>query len=169
MDTASVLISVLGILGTLGGVVIGAWFTGRNERLLLQESHRREDRRARIDACVEFLTVFRQFRTYVLTHEVATVVQPGDDGRDVAFVKDAPEYTDAVQRVIGQLRLLEGGQGPIVEAAKGVQEAHRKLVLARARGGSAGVPPELMETARGAERQFTRVAHQELSLSALPQ
>ena len=103
----------------------------RPKPLLLHESHRREDRQARIDACVEFLATFRKFRTYVLTHDLIVVVQPADDGCDVAFIKDSPEYTDAVQRVIGRLRLLEGGQSPLVDAASEVQEAHRKLVLAR--------------------------------------
>lgn len=101
----------------------------------------------------------------MLTHDVTAVVQPADDGRDVAFIKEASEYTDAVQRVIGRLRLLEGGRGPLVEAAREVQEAHRKLVLARVRRRSGSVPTEVMEAAREAERDFILIAHHELRLS----
>lgn len=105
----------------------------------------------------------------MLTHEVTAVVQPADDGRDVAFIKDASEYTDAVQRVIGQLRLLEGGHGALVEVAKDVQEAHRRLVLARVRRQSTGVPPEVMEAARRAERNFILIAYHEPRLSGAGQ
>jgi hypothetical protein len=68
--------------------------------------------------------------------------------------------------VIGRLRLIEGGQGPVVEAAKEVQEAHRKVILARAQQGSTGIPAEVMRAARGAEQHFVLTAQQELSLNA---
>lgn len=168
MDTASALITIAGILGTLGGVIIGTWFTGRNERFLLRETHRREDRQARIDACVEFLATYRLFRSYVVTHDVAVVVSSTDEGRDLAYIKDAPEHIDAVQQVLGRLLLLEGGQGPLVEAAREVQQVHRDLVLARAREPSSSVPPKAIEAALRAEQDFILIAHRELSLD-LPQ
>jgi hypothetical protein len=170
VNAVSALITVAGIFGTLGGVVVGAWLTNRNDRWLLEERHHREDRQARINACIEFLAVFRQFRTFVLTHDLKVVIQPSAmPGREVAFIKDAPAYTDAVQRVIGQLRLLEGGQTAIVAASADVQEASRQIVLARSKRWPKALPAELVEQARKAEREFIRIAHRELGMSNQPE
>jgi len=170
MDTASALITIAGILGTLGGVIIGTWFTGRNERFLLRETHRREDRQARIDACVEFLATYRLFRSYVVTHDVAVVVSSTDEGRDLAYIKDAPEHIDAVQQVLGRLLLLEGGQGPLVEAARESSASAPRPCSGRegAREPSSSVPPKAIEAALRAEQDFILIAHRELSLD-LPQ
>jgi hypothetical protein len=157
--------TVLGITGALAGVALGAWFSSRNERWRVREAYRREDHQARVRACINFLTEFRRVRVFLLTSQIDVVLQPGaSPDSEVAFVRGAPAITDAMQSVVAELRLLEGGETPIYQAAAAVQAAARQMFLARSRQPEGPLPVSVVEAAREAERAFVRVAHQELEL-----
>lgn len=58
---------IVGVAGTLGGVAVGSLLSHRSQRALLRENQRQELARAREQAYVEFLAVYRSFRSFLMS------------------------------------------------------------------------------------------------------
>lgn len=168
IDVVTAAIGAIGILGALGGVALGAWLTGRNERRMLLESHRREDHQLRVDACVAFLVAYRRLIRYVLREDPEVVMSPDRQlGDEVFFVKGSREYVDAAHEALARLDLLEGGiETPIIKAAYRVRVGFRRVSVARAACPKGALPDDVVDEAVEAELAFARVASAELSQSA---
>jgi hypothetical protein len=169
MDVGGVAASATGAVAALGGVALNAWFSARRDRELADALQDREDRHLRLQACIEFLTVFRQYRNFIVAGTYDVALQRDADGEiRTAFIKDHPEYTDAVHRVIGNLRLLEGTNTPIVTAAKVVQDLSRQMIIMRNADSARPLPAEIVDQMKAAERAFTATANAELGIASSP-
>jgi hypothetical protein len=160
----------IGAAVALGGVGLGAWLTGRLQRDLLKQTHRREDRRAREDAYVAVLVAFRTFRVF-LTAE-APIVRLGavsPSGKRVPLIEGGTAYLDAVQEALARLQVLEGDDTPVVRAAVQLERSFLDLAIARANHPPGDMSdPELLAV-RAAESAYARTAHQQLQrFDALP-
>lgn len=165
MDAVGAVVGVAGIVGTLGGVGLGGLLTLRRERLIQQIVHRREWRQQRLDACVEYLAAYRQFRGRLFVQDIqVTLSERSPLGEEFAFVQGAQESIDAVRRAGGRLLLLEAGASPIVDAATRITKTFEALAVARGKQGPGLLPGDLVEAARDAEREFARVVQHELTL-----
>ena len=154
----------LGALGSglaaLVGVALGGWLTSRSQRRLLELEHRREQRRSREEAYVALLAAYRRFRVFVLTQAEGVDVVGGPPG--VPLVRDAGEYSDAVQDATARVQLLSGS-ADVLSASRALSRAFRDVARARATHPRGAVPDLLIDAARQAELHFAEAARSDLS------
>jgi hypothetical protein len=167
MGQASLVVAVVGtiaaLVGALGGAAVGSLLSGRYQRLILLDTHRREDRQARVAACSQFLVRYRTFRVFLQKEAPRVVPAAGSGpGRLIPFIEGGQTHEEAIHEAAGHLQFLEGGPSPIVEAATQVHQALRQLALARGRLPDGPLPDDVVEVSREAEREFVRVATREL-------
>ncbi|GAA3390821.1 hypothetical protein GCM10020369_46290 [Cryptosporangium minutisporangium] len=142
---------------------LGGRLSERRDRFLLRATQEREERRERLDACIEFLASFRRYRAMLLTEDPEVELPPGRPaGAEVAFIKNSREYSDAAQGATARLLLVEGGESAVVLAAQRVSASLHQLAVARGRQGPGALPDDVVERSRHAEQEFARVVQAEL-------
>jgi hypothetical protein len=152
----------IGAVAALGGVGLGSWLSGRFQRDLLRQAHRREDRRTREDAYVAVLVAFRKFRVFVTTEATSVRLGAPSPGGPVPLIDGGKDYLDAVQEAVARLQVLEGDSTPVVLAASRLQRAFLELAQARADHEPGDMSEPRMHAIRTAEADYARTAHHEL-------
>jgi hypothetical protein len=155
-------------LFALSGVGLGSWLTGRSQRILLIESHRRDAQRAREDACVYFLVAFRQFRSFLMTEPAVVRVVKADGQPDhlgTPVVEGATRYWEAMREATARLEILMGPRSPVRAESRHVFAAISAVARARASCGPGEVPESIIQSAQHAEEVFADVVRQELEAS----
>jgi hypothetical protein len=154
----------VGVLGTLGGVLLGARSSQRAQRQLLKLTVRSEERRLRSATYAEYLAALRKFRIFIMTQatDVTVIESPELTGGFVALVEGANEYMDSLQGIAAQVLLLVGPSSPIYAATVELHQTLWRLARARSSEPSMILPRELVEEARQAEKQFVTLAHADL-------
>ena len=152
---------LIGVLGTLGGVGLGAWLTGRQQRELLRENHRHLVVQERAAAYIEFLASYRQFRRFIQT-ESTVGVKGGLSASSVPVIEGADSYWNMAEQARVQMELLTI-DSRIREAGYKVMNAFQSVALARTQYAADDIPSEIIDAARGAEHEFLHLAREDIS------
>ena len=153
---------LLGVLGALLGVVLGAVLSDRSQRSLLRESRRSEQRQARESAYVEFLAVYRSFRSYLMSEEITVRVVERADGRPLPVISGSNRYWDAVAVARARVHIVAGINTQVYEVAESVKDALDTVAVARATHGPGEIPLSTLDVLRRAELEFARAARMDL-------
>ncbi|MEE6274560.1 hypothetical protein V2J56_14515 [Georgenia sp. MJ206] len=154
---------VAAALGALVGVALGALLTYLAQKALLERGHVLACGVSREDAYVEYLGAYRQFRTVLLTQEVAVRLVPRDDdaSANVAVVDEAASW-EVVEQATARLLIVAADNQVVLAAATAVRHALKDIAKARATCRPGAVPTRLVKQAKDAEIAFARVAQADL-------
>lgn len=153
-----VVVSLIGTLGVLAGVALGAILSARAQNRVwqLQAAERSAEERRRIYG--EFLAAARVWRATVMSLEVPIVNastisrQPHADGGDAAI------STIRLRMEVG----LVAHDSETTETARVIIAEVRSLSEARANAAAGQVPTEIIDRCRRAEGAFVAAARAEL-------
>jgi hypothetical protein len=154
---------LLGVAGALGGVGLGAVLTDRSQRALFRESRRSEEKQARESAYVEYLSVYRSFRSYLMTENITVKVVERPDGSSTPVVSGSTRYWRAVATARARLHIIADADTEIFHAAESVKDALDAVAKARATYGPGEIPMATLNRLRQAELEFARVARIDLA------
>jgi len=153
----------LGVFGALLGVALGGWLSTRGEAKLLQEAHQEADRQFRANAYIEYLTVHRRFRRFLLTEtvQVKLVRHVGRGNGNTPVIDDSTAHWEAVERARSTLEIWPSANN-LMPRAGDVTAALYDVARARASCAPGEVPMPIVDVARKAEHEFAQAARVDL-------
>jgi hypothetical protein len=154
--------TVVGTVGALVGVILGAWWTARSQRTLLKETQRQSAVQARESAYTEFLVAYRRFRRFLMTEPVKVRLVERPEGEKAApLIDGAADYWESVDSSRATLEILAGDRIPS-DTWWNVHYAFMAIARARAACGPGEIPDDLIHAASTAEKAFIQAARDEL-------
>jgi hypothetical protein len=154
---------LVGVAGTLGGVAVGSLLSDRSQRALLRENQRQASARAREDAYVEFLAVFRSFRSFLMGEPVNVKVIHRPDGGVTTVIEGAAKLWESVASARARVHILAGVDSPVYIAAEKVKDALTLVAAAREGHGPGEIPTETLDVLRHAELEFAAKAQLDIT------
>lgn len=156
--------ALIGVIGALVGVALGAGVGQRGQRRLLLMNDSINERRARLNAYGDYLSALRRFRVFIMVEATSvTVIQdPALTQGFVVLIEGSREYMDALQDAGARVFMLAGQESQVAEKAIAVHDALWELAKARREYGRGALPGSLVVASRGAEAAFIETAHQDL-------
>jgi hypothetical protein len=154
---------VVSVAGALGGVAVGSLLSDRSQRALLRENQRQASARAREEAYVDFLAVFRSFRSFLMTEPVNVEVIHRPDGGETTVIEGAAKLWESVANVRARVHILAGLDSPVYAAAENVKDALGLVASARQRHGPGEIPTDTLEVLRRAELEFATAARLDIT------
>jgi hypothetical protein len=157
------ILTVVAVLGSLGGVVLGGRLTARRDDIQWARQQRQRQEDALSGACAGFVAAAIECRR--LLEQLHYFHQLGRDAEILAFGDEYDHRSRDMHREAAQLRLL--GAAPLSDAADAVVTACTETVravksaerVARAEDALAGLPA--LETFKEAVNAFIDRAHRE--------
>ena len=160
--SVDVWIAVVGTVGALVGVALGAWGAARSQRTLLKETQRQSAVQARESAYTEFLVAYRRFRRFLMTEPVEVRLVERPEGEKAApLIDKAGDYWESVDSSRASLEILAGDRIPR-DKWRNVHYAFMAIARARAACGPGQIPDDLIHAAAAAETEFIQAARDEL-------
>lgn len=154
---------IVGVAGTLGGVAVGSLLSYRSQRALLRANQRQELARAREQAYVELLAVYRSFRSFLMSEPVTVKVIRRPDGGETSVIEGAAKLWESVAYARARVHILTGIGSPVYLAAERVNSALSLVVKAREQYGPGEIPTETLEILRQAELEFATEARLDIT------
>jgi hypothetical protein len=155
---AEVIVSVLGTLGTLLGVVIGAALTNRSQRLSWDRQEKDRSRAERRRIYADFLSSTREWRAVSLSATARIV-----GGSVVARVPHADGGASATRALSLRSELSFIAESPATIAQSfALVRALGNLAQARAEHPAGSVPESIVQACRDSEWRFVAAARAEL-------
>lgn len=156
--------AVTGVVAALGGVLLGAWLSGRSQLRLQREAQRQATLAAKESAYVEFLATMRRFRRFVLTAPIdVTLVDSSQSPRGpIPIIAGSDAHWDAVEGAISRLWIVTEVDGPVGDLAARVVDALYDIARERAIKERGAVPATVVDVSRTVEREFAREARRDL-------
>jgi hypothetical protein len=150
--------SVLAQMGTLGGVGLGAWLSGRFQRNLIRLNRRDELRREMRLTCARSLAAQRQFRRYLQTSDAVTVAKvPVVERPDkpTSLARGTERQAEIYEQALADFEVLVDDQA-VLDAHATMRASLFEVVRARADYPPGGVPESVVNAAADAERAFAQ-------------
>jgi hypothetical protein len=157
--------TIVGTVGALVGVILGACWTARSQRTLLKESQRQSAIQARESAYTEFLVAYRRFRRFLMNEatEVRLVERPGGE-KAAPLIDGAGDYWASIDSSRATLEILAGDRIPS-DTWWNVHRSFMAIARVRATCGPGEIPDQLIHDAAAAEAEFIQAARDELIMS----
>lgn len=154
---------LIGTVGALAGVVLGAFLSARAQRALSHENRRQAIRQSQLDACIAFLEAYRKLTRFVLTEaQNVELVTRKYDQQSHPKINDQTPLFEERNAADARLAAMISRDSPIRTAGEAVSMAFRQLVHARAEHGYGGVPIEIVGALHVAEEEFSQAVYEQL-------
>lgn len=153
--------SLIGVLGTLSGLVLGSILSTRSQRLQQVALEKSAQRQRRESAFADLLACYRQFRKMVMTTPVCITVTDKPDGTKVPLVADAAEYWERVESARARMEILVDDPD-VAEARSALARRFNEYLRARAEHPVGTAPTTVLDALRQAEDQFIAAARRNL-------
>ncbi len=149
--------ALIGAVGVLAGVVVGAFLSAWYQRLawIREQAARFRDERRRLFA--DFLTSAREWRA-TAQHPDTKLIR----GSAASRSEHADGGTAAVRTIGLRSEIALTGQPATIRASWKLTKAHSLLAESRAKYPAGSIPDSLVEACRRAEIKFVQAARDEL-------
>ncbi len=158
---------IVATAGTLVGVGLGSWLSGRSQREAARESQREADVERREAAYVEFMAAYRVFRRFVIAGTTSVTLSLQDGVKPYPVIEGSEAYWERVEAARARLDLL-AGDTPLSKAGRDLADAFYDVARARAEHPAGAVPRPIVRAVRAAEREFARIAREDLAGRRMP-
>ncbi|BCJ77002.1 hypothetical protein CS0771_65460 [Catellatospora sp. IY07-71] len=157
---------VIGVAGTLLGVVLGSVLSARAQLQLQWQAHRQSELAARREAYAEYLSTLRRFRRFILhlpPDDISVVEGSGSPRGAIPLIKGADEYWDAVETARSRLWIVAGHDSDVRRASDAVMDALYVIAREQASHKAGALPAVIVDVSREAEQRFANVAWLDLN------
>lgn len=157
---------VVGVAGTLIGIVLGSLLSAQAQLRLQRLAHLQSELASRREAYVEYLSTLRRFRRFILhisPVDITVVEGSGSPRGPIPVIKDAEGYWDAVENARSRLWIVAGHDSDVRRASDAVMDALYILAREQASYEVGALPAEIIDISREAERKFAEMARLDLN------
>lgn len=158
MDVANIVTTLMGTVGTLGGVALGAWLTNRSQRRLLLEDRAERSMTERRHLYGEFLSTTRAWRAVSQSADARVIPGSAISRRPHA---DGGAMAERSLALRSEIALVAHSVEASREAARLVKALGR-LAEARSSYAAGSIPQDIVQPCRDRELFFILAARREL-------